>query len=68
MSLPDQEARALAAAWQLLLDLSSGREKRIPTTTRDRSRDILRHFPLDAAGRWQHAEGGQPATRKSIGE
>lgn len=52
MSLPTQEARALAEAWQLLLDLSSGAEKRIPTATRQRARDVLRHYPLAAYMRW----------------
>ena len=52
MSTPDQEARALAEAWRFLLDISSGREKRIPTTTRQRALDIARHYPLAAGVRW----------------
>lgn len=52
MSLPEQEARALAAALQLLCDLSSGAEKRIPSSTRQRARDVLRHYPLAADMRW----------------
>ena len=53
MSTTDQEACALAAAWLLLLDISSGREKRIPTATRQRARDVLRHYPLAARERWE---------------
>lgn len=52
MSLPDEEARALDEAWQFLLDLASGAEKRIPSATRERARVIAKHFPLDAGGRW----------------
>ena len=52
MSLPEQEARALDEAWQFLLDLSSGTEKRIPSATRQRARDIARHYPLVAGDRW----------------
>lgn len=56
MSTVDQEARALAAAWQLLLDLSSGAEKNIPAATRQRARDIVRHYPLAADIRWMEGE------------
>lgn len=56
MSLPDEEARALDAAFQFLCDLSSGAEKRIPSATRQRARDALRHFPLAVADRWLDGE------------
>jgi hypothetical protein len=56
MSLPKEEARALAEAFQFLCDLSSGTEKRIPTTTRQRARQVLRHYPLAADLRWVEGE------------
>lgn len=56
MSTPDQEARALAAAFRFLCDLSSGAEKRIPAATRNRARDILKHYPLAADTRWAAGE------------
>lgn len=56
MSLPSEEARALDAAFQLLLDLSSGKEKRIPSATRRRARDVARHYPLAAGERWAAGE------------
>lgn len=56
MSMPEQEARALADALRLLCDLSSGAEKRIPTATRQRARDVLRHYPLAADTRWLEGE------------
>lgn len=52
MSLPDQEARALDAAFAFLMDLAGGKEKRIPQTTRQRAREVARHFPLAAGTRW----------------
>lgn len=56
MSLPTQEARALDEAIAFLLDLSSGAERRIPTATRKRARDIAKHFPLAAGVRWLEVE------------
>lgn len=56
MSLPTQEADALDAAFHFLLDLSSGKEKRIPAATRQRAREIARHFPLAASERWLDAD------------
>lgn len=56
MSTPEQEAAALDQAIQLLLDLSSGREKRIPTATRKRARQIAKHYPLAAGLRWLEKE------------
>lgn len=52
MSLPQEEARALDEALQFLLDLSSGKEKRIPSTTRERARRVLRHYPLAPSCGW----------------
>lgn len=52
MSLPREEANALDAAFQFLLDLSSGREKRIPNATRKRARAVVKHYPLAAGQRW----------------
>jgi hypothetical protein len=57
MSLPREEARALDDAFQFLLDLSSGAEKRIPTVTRERARRVARHFPLAAGERWLYPDG-----------
>lgn len=56
MSLPTQEARSLDEAFAFLLDLSSGAEKRVPTATRKRARDIVKHFPLVAGERWLEVE------------
>lgn len=63
MSMPRQEAHALQQAERLLLDLGNGTEKRIPTVTRRRARDVMRHFPIDAAGRWLAAQN-QRAVRR----
>jgi hypothetical protein len=52
MSLPREEARALAETFRFLCDLSSGTEKRIPSETRKRARRALNHFPLAADIRW----------------
>ncbi len=52
MSLPHEEARSLDDALQFLLDVCSGREKRIPTVTRERARRIVRHYPLAPGCRW----------------
>lgn len=52
MSRPDEEARALDAAFVFLCDLSGGAERRIPPATRERARLVLRHFPLAAGLRW----------------
>lgn len=52
MSLPREEARSLDDAVEFLCDLSSGKEKRIPSATRQRARNVLRHFPLAAGQRW----------------
>jgi hypothetical protein len=57
MSTPDQEARALRLAWEFLLDLSSGAEKRIPSATRQRARRVLNHYPLAADYRWFELTG-----------
>lgn len=35
----------MQAAWRFLLDLSSGEEKRIPSATRQKARDIVKHYP-----------------------
>lgn len=56
MSLPWEEARALNDAFQFLLDLSSGAEKRIPKVTRERARRVVKHYPLAAGGRWLDRE------------
>ncbi len=56
MSLPSQEARALDAAFYFLLDLSSGKEKRTPSATRQRAREVAKHFPLAAGERWLDAD------------
>ena len=56
MSTPDQEARSLDEAFQFLCDLSSGAEKRVPSATRRRARDVLNHFPLAAGIRWTDDE------------
>jgi hypothetical protein len=45
MSLPEQQVRAMCQAAEFLLDLSSGREKRIPSATRKRAREIAKHYP-----------------------
>lgn len=48
MSLPDQEAAAMRAAWNFLLHLGSG-EIRVTgrvTDLREEARDIVKHFPL----------------------
>lgn len=63
MSLPREEARALSAAEKLLIDLGNGTEKRIPSATRQRARDAMRHFPINAAGRWLRAENRRAARR-----
>ena len=63
MSLPREEARALQAAEKLLLDLGNGTEKRIPIATRQRARDAMRHFPINAAGRWLKAESRRAVPR-----
>jgi hypothetical protein len=52
VSLPGEEAHALAEAFALLCDLSSGAEKRIPSAARERARGILKHYPLAAEQRW----------------
>lgn len=62
MSLPNEEAEALAAAFALLRDLSSGAEKRVPSQTRERARSALRHFPLTAAERWEELNSPFPWT------
>jgi hypothetical protein len=59
MSLPREESRALDDAFQFLLDLSSGKEKRIPSETRRRARFIVRHYPLAAGIRWHDDEAGE---------
>lgn len=46
MSDAEQERLALTLAQQFLLDLSSGAEKGVSTTTRERARRIARHFPI----------------------
>ena len=56
MSTVDEEARALDDAFQFLLDLSSGKEKRIPSATRQRARDVVKHYPLAAGERWAAGE------------
>lgn len=58
MSLPSEEARALRLARELLGNLSSGAEKRIPSATRQRARDALKHYPLAAEERWLEMTGG----------
>lgn len=52
MSTPEQEAWALDATRRLLLDLSSGAEKRVPSATRERARRVARHYPMLAGERW----------------
>lgn len=52
MSMPDEEARSLKMAFEFLLDLSSGEEKRIPSATRKRAREVVRHYPLAAGDKW----------------
>ena len=57
MSLRDQEARALRLARELLGDIASGREKRIPSATRRRARAALNHYPLAADYQWFELTG-----------
>jgi hypothetical protein len=57
VSLPDEEARALEIARQLLLDLTSGREKRIPSATRKRASQALRHYPVSPELTWLELHG-----------
>ena len=58
MSLPDQEANSLDAAWHFLLALSSG-EKSIHSITELRleARQIAKHYPLAAGSRWLQLNG-----------
>lgn len=58
MTLPIEELNAVAQAYEFLLDLTSGREKRIPSATRKRAADIAKHFPspVCAATRYQAAD------------
>lgn len=65
MSTPEQEARSLKAAFEFLMDLSSGTERSVPSATRKRARAVVRHFPLDASGTWLQCE--EP-TQRSIDE
>lgn len=53
MSLPRQEAVALGRAYGFLLALSSGEHPARPIRDlRAEARDIVKHYPLDAANRW----------------
>ena len=53
MSTPEQEARALEAAWVFLLGLSSGQHPARPITDlRAEARTIAKHYPLLAGERW----------------
>lgn len=46
MTLDDQRERAVGAAYDLLMDLSTpGKLGRIPSDVRDRAARILRHYP-----------------------
>lgn len=45
MSTPSEELRAVKSAWQLLLAIASGQEKRIPSATREKARNTVKHFP-----------------------
>lgn len=57
MSTPDEEARALEAAWEFLLGLSSGRHPARPINElRTEARTIAKHYPLAAGLRWQDHE------------
>lgn len=61
MSLPEQEARALQRARWLLSGIGSGLYK-ITTITQLRAdaRDVMKHYPLDAEGRWMESYGDNP--------
>lgn len=54
LSLPEEEAAAMRAAWSFLLGLSSGEVKLDRAApVRRRARDIVKHFPL--GGDLEHA-------------
>ncbi len=46
MSLPSEQARALAVAHHFLVDIGSRKTKRIPTAVRQEARRCLKHFPM----------------------
>jgi hypothetical protein len=46
MSLPSEQARALAVARHFLVDIGSRKTKRIPTAVRQEARRCLKHFPM----------------------
>jgi hypothetical protein len=46
MSLPTEQARALAMARDFLVGIGSRRTKRIPTAVRQEARRCLKHFPM----------------------
>lgn len=58
MSLPDEEANSLDAAWRFLLQLSSGEHPARPITAlRTEARRIAKHYPLAAGSRWLQLNG-----------
>jgi hypothetical protein len=46
MSLPSEQARALAAARNFIVRICSRETKRIPTAVRQEARYCLKHFPM----------------------
>ena len=46
MSLPAEQARALAAARNFIVRICSRETKRIPTAVRQEARRCLKHFPM----------------------
>ena len=46
MSLPAEQARALAAARDFIVRICSRETKRIPTAVRQEARCCLKHFPM----------------------
>jgi hypothetical protein len=46
MSLPSEQARALAVARNFIVGICSRKTKRIPTAVREEARCCLKHFPM----------------------
>jgi hypothetical protein len=46
MSLPSEQARALAVARHFIVGICSRKTKRIPTAVRQEARRCLKHFPM----------------------
>lgn len=47
MTMPDERARALIRARELLTELAQSREPVVAQAVRERANDVLRHYPDD---------------------